>query len=87
MNIVRHGAVEGELIMKTMTCVLAVLAAVSTAAVAKDLKQDQKTTPAPTVKATVMSEADMDKVTAGSANYHRLRACNHPGRGQPWFCP
>jgi hypothetical protein len=51
--------------MKKLTCVLAILAAASTAAVAKDLKQDKKTTPAPSVKATVMSDAEMDKVTAG----------------------
>jgi hypothetical protein len=48
--------------MKTMTCVLAVLAAISTAAVAKDL-----TAPTPTVKGQVMSDAEMDKVTAGVA--------------------
>ena len=40
-------------------------AAASTAAVAKDLKQDQKA--APTVKATIMSDAEMDKISAGSA--------------------
>jgi hypothetical protein len=50
--------------MKTITCVLAILAAVSTAAVAKDLKQDKKAT-APTVAATQMSDAEMDRVTAG----------------------
>jgi hypothetical protein len=52
--------------MKTITCVLAILAAVSTAAVAKDLKQDKKTA-APTVAATQMTDAEMDKVTAGVA--------------------
>ena len=36
--------------MKIITCALAILAAVSTAAVAKDLKQD-KAAPTPTVKA------------------------------------
>lgn len=41
--------------MKTVTCVLAILAAISTAAVAKDLK------------ATVMTDNEMDKVTAGGA--------------------
>jgi hypothetical protein len=51
--------------MKVCVCVIALLATVSTAVVAKDLKQDQNA-PAPTVKATVMSDADMDKVTAGS---------------------
>ena len=47
--------------------VLAVLAAaVSTSAVAKDLKQDKK---APPVAATQMSDAEMDKVTgAGPGN-------------------
>jgi hypothetical protein len=49
--------------MKKLTCVLAILAAASTAAVAKDLKQDKKST-APTVTATQMSDAEMDKVTA-----------------------
>ena len=52
--------------MKTITCVLAILAAASTAAVAKDLKQDKKAT-APDVAATQMSDAEMDKVTAGEA--------------------
>ena len=51
--------------MKKLTCVLAILAAASTAAVAKDLKQDKKAT-APAAKATVMSDSEMDKVTAGS---------------------
>jgi hypothetical protein len=50
--------------MKKITCVLAILAAASTAAVAKDLKQDKKAT-APTVAATQMTDAEMDKVTAG----------------------
>ena len=54
--------------MKTITRVLAILAAASTAAVAKDLKQDKKatTTNAPTVSAQQMNDADMDKVTAGN---------------------
>ena len=43
-----------------------VLAAASTAAAAKDLKQDKKAT-APTVAATQMSDAEMDRVTAGGA--------------------
>jgi hypothetical protein len=50
--------------MKTMTCVLAILAAASTAALAKDLKQDKKAG-APTVAAAQMTDAEMDKVTAG----------------------
>jgi hypothetical protein len=53
--------------MKKITCVLAILAAASTAAMAKDLKQEQKTAPVPTVAATQMSDAEMDKVTAGAA--------------------
>jgi hypothetical protein len=53
--------------MKKLTCVLAILAAASTAAMAKDLKQDKKAT-APTVSATQMTDAEMDKVTAGTAD-------------------
>jgi len=49
--------------MKKLTCVLAILAAASTAAVAKDLKQDKKAT-VPTVAATQMTDAEMDQVTA-----------------------
>jgi len=48
---------------KTVLCALAVLAAaVSTSAVAKDLKQDRK---APAVSTTQMSDSEMDRVTAG----------------------
>jgi hypothetical protein len=52
--------------MKKLTCVVAILAAASTAAVAKDLKQGKKA-PAPTVAvaATQMTDAEMDNVTAG----------------------
>jgi hypothetical protein len=50
--------------MQKLTCVLAILAAASTAAVAKDLKQEKKAT-APTVAATEMTDAEMDRVTAG----------------------
>ncbi len=52
--------------MKKLTCVLGILAAASTAAVAKDLKQDKKAA-APTVAATQMTDAEMDKVTAGGS--------------------
>jgi hypothetical protein len=53
--------------MRKSVCVSAMLAAsLSTAAVAKDLKQDKKST-APTVTATQMTDAEMDKVTAGDA--------------------
>jgi hypothetical protein len=41
-------------------------AAISTSAVAKDLKQEKKAT-APAVTATQMSDSEMDKVTAGGA--------------------
>ena len=50
--------------MKKLAYVLAILAAASTAAVAKDLKQGNKAS-APAVAATQMSDAEMDKVTAG----------------------
>jgi hypothetical protein len=54
-------------IMKKLTCVLAILAAASTAAVAKDLKQDKKAmTNAQAVSATQMDDSEMDKVTAGT---------------------
>ena len=52
--------------MQKLTCALAILAAASNAAVAKDLKQGKRST-APTVAATQMSDAEMDKVTAGAA--------------------
>jgi hypothetical protein len=50
--------------MKKIVYVLAILVAASTAAVAKDLKQGKKAT-TPTVSATQMTDAEMDKVTAG----------------------
>jgi|SRR5215468_6924290 len=57
-------ASSGDVDMKkTVLCALAVLAAaVSTSAVAKDLKQDRK---APAVSTTQMSDSEMDRVTAG----------------------
>ncbi len=71
--------------MRKSVCVLAILAAaVSTAAVAKDLKQDQKTT-APAVKATQMSDAEMDKVTAGISGNAKV-ACTHAGASHIPFC-
>jgi hypothetical protein len=48
--------------MKKIVYVLAILAAASTAAVAKDLKA------APVVAATQMTDAEMDRVTAGTAD-------------------
>ena len=51
--------------MRKLVYAFAILAAAaSTAAVAKDLKQDKKAT-APVVAATQMSDAEMDNVTAG----------------------
>jgi hypothetical protein len=50
---------------KSMLCVLAVLAAaVSTSAVAKDIKQNKQA-----VSATKMSDSEMDRVTAGGNAY------------------
>jgi len=60
--------------MKKLTCVLAILAAASTAAMANDLKQGKKSM-APTVTATEMTDAEMDKVTAGDA----------PNQGGPYY--
>src|SRR5262245_24597781 len=60
--------------MKKLTCVLAILAAASTAAVAKDLKQDGKAK-GPAVSASQMTDAEMDKVTAGDA----------PNQGGPYY--
>jgi hypothetical protein len=61
---------------------LAILAAASTATVAKDLKQEKKAT-APTVSATQMSDAEMDKVTAGAPPavyiYNPGRVSGYPG--------
>jgi hypothetical protein len=61
--------------MKKLTYVLAILAAASTAAVAKDLKQDKKAA-APIVAATQMNDSEMDKVTAG-----RSTGLDNPGHG------
>jgi hypothetical protein len=81
--------------MRKSVWVLAILtAAVSTAAVAKDLKQDKKAA-VPTVTAAQMTDSEMDKVTAGfgwtnpggryiQINDHALRACVH---GSAPFCP
>ena len=73
-----HAAIQprfrGINMRKTMLCALAVLAAaVSTSAVAKDLKQDRK---APTMSATRMNDSEMDRVTAGAAGGN--------GNGQAW---
>jgi hypothetical protein len=65
---------------------LAILAAaVSTAAVAKDLKQGKTSMP-PTLKASQMTDAEMDRVTAGLSfiNYGPTGGYNlivNPGQG------
>ena len=57
-------ALKGEVNEKVSLCVLAVLAgAVSTSAVAKDLKQNKQ---APAVSATQMTDSKMDKVPAST---------------------
>jgi hypothetical protein len=55
----------GETIMKKLVAVVAVLAAATSVAVAKDLKQDNKAA-APVATATQMTDSEMDKVTAGA---------------------
>jgi hypothetical protein len=74
--------------MKKSLLVAALIAAACSTAFAAGVKQDQKAAPTPTVKAQVMSDADMDKVTAGFAapNINAwVHACvNGPGRAP--FC-
>jgi hypothetical protein len=53
--------------MKMLTCVLAILAAASTATLAGEIKQNKKAAATSAVSATQMSDAEMDKVTAGDA--------------------
>jgi hypothetical protein len=68
-----HASKE-DIKMRMSVCVLATLAvAISTAAVAKDLKQEKKTA-VPTAASNRMSDAEMDKVTAGSG-YGLNTAC------------
>jgi opacity protein-like surface antigen len=75
--------------MNKSLLVLAVLAAaVSTSAVAKDLKQDRN---APAVSATQMTNAEMDRVTAGDpGNGNGGGAANAwgtlPGCQPAWPC-
>jgi hypothetical protein len=72
---------------------LAILAAASTAALAKDLKQDNKTTTR-AISAPQMTDSEMDKVTGAGItvintasgreiNGNAFRACGHG----PIFCP
>ena len=50
--------------MKNLRYAVAILAAASTASVAGEIKQDKKA-PKPAVSGTQMTDAEMDKVTAG----------------------
>jgi hypothetical protein len=50
--------------MKKLRYAVAILAAASTASVAGEIKQDKKA-PKPAVSGTQMTDAEMDKVTAG----------------------
>jgi hypothetical protein len=52
--------------MRKSAYVLAILAVAVSTATAKDLKQDEKAT-ATNVAATKMTDAEMDKITAGAA--------------------
>ena len=72
--------------MKKSIFVAAIIAAAcSGVALAGDAKQNQKTTQAPTIKATHMSDAEMDKVTAG-VNINATHACSHAGASHIPFC-
>ena len=72
--------------MRKSVYVLAILAVAVSTATAKDLKQDKKAT-ATNVAATKMTDAEMDKVTAGFLIYnnasgrymnpHAWHACGH----------
>ena len=53
--------------------IAAVAVAVSGAAFAKDIKKQDSAAPA--VKATVMSDSEMDKITAGSINFCSGTGC------------
>lgn len=70
----------GGIQMKKLVCTFTILAAaaISTAAVAKDLKQDQKST-APGVSAAQMSDSEMDRVIGGFG--YGLTTAGTGGRG------
>jgi hypothetical protein len=79
--------------MKSIFVAAIIAAACSGVALAGDAKQDQKTTQTPTIKATQMSDAEMDKVTAGGshANPHpnenaSIHACNRGNSSRIPFC-
>jgi hypothetical protein len=67
--------------MNKIVYLLAILAATSSAAVAKDLKQGKKST-APTVTASQMTDGEMDRVTAGLYFVNgNDQVVNNPGQG------
>jgi hypothetical protein len=65
---------------KKIVYVLAILAAGSTAAVAKDVKQDKKAK-ASAVSASEMTDAEMDRVTAGLYFVNNDQIVDNPGQG------
>ena len=68
--------------MRKLAYAFAILAAAaSTAAVAKDLKQDKKAA-APTVSAQQMTDSEMDKVTAGITTFLMEVGTPNPRNGQ-----
>ena len=80
--------------MKSIFVAAIIAAACSGVALAGDAKQDQKTTQTPTIKATQMSDAEMDKVTAGMgangfahAREHAFsHACSNGNASRIPFC-
>jgi hypothetical protein len=64
--------------MKKIVYVLAILAAASTAAVAKDLKQDNNAK-APAFSASQMTDVEMDRVTAGLYFVNNDHLVDNPG--------
>jgi hypothetical protein len=69
--------------MKRLTYALAILVAASTATLAGEIKQDRKATSnVPTVSATQMTDADMDKITAGDAAYVSVQTLSWLNPGQ-----
>jgi hypothetical protein len=67
--------------MKSVYVIAILAAAISTSAVAKDLRQDKKAA-APAATATQMSDAEMDKVTAGAVGFGLDTAFGGPGQSQ-----
>ena len=75
-----HFPPKGRISMKKSIFVAAIIAAAcSGVALAGDAKQIQKTTQVPTIKATRMSDAEMDKVAASPSIFNATHACSHAG--------